>query len=115
MLCSAGLSVPSSGTALLKTQSIKMSYQITNTGASLRFISGDGFFFLMKHHIKSIHHIRDSVIRINIGCCMHSIYIDADQVAEPATGSAEQLADTLNQWTTSFLQGYPPTIPGSLE
>lgn len=46
---------------------------------------------------------------------MHSIYIDADQVAEPATGSAEQLADTLNQWTTSFLQGYPPTIPGSLE
>lgn len=92
-----------------------MSYEIINTGASLRFISEEGFFFLMKHHIKSIQHIRENVIRINTGCCIHSIYINADQVSQPATGSAEQLAETLNQWTTSFLQGYPPTIPGSLE
>ena len=92
-----------------------MSYQIINTGASLRFISEGGFFFLMKHHIKSIQHIRENMIRINTGCCFHSIYINADQVSEPANGSGEELAATLNQWTTSFLQGYPNPAPGSLE
>lgn len=83
-----------------------MSYQITDIGSSIRFNSEDGFFFLMKHHIKSIRHLRDNMICIDTGCCMHSIYLQADKVSEPSNLGAEQLAARLNNWMTTFLQGY---------
>lgn len=87
-----------------------MSYQISDTGASLRFISEAGFFFLMKHHIKSIQYIRENTIRINTGCCMHSIYLDADHVTLPVNDGAEHLVQLLNHWITIFLQGYEPVV-----
>ncbi|MFN4313304.1 MAG: hypothetical protein ACK4E0_03350 [Chitinophagaceae bacterium] len=92
-----------------------MSYQIFDTGSSIRFISDDGFFFLMKHHIRSIRYVAENMLRIDTGCCMHNIYLQADHVSEPTTFGAEHLAGILNQWVTTFLQGYPDNGPGPIE
>ncbi|TXJ28229.1 MAG: hypothetical protein E6Q24_05465 [Chitinophagaceae bacterium] len=94
-----------------------MSYQIYDTGSSLRFVNDDGFFYLMKHHISSIRYVPDNMLRIDTGsgCCMHSIYLQADHVIQPANWGAENLANTLNQWMTNFLQGYPNDDPPPLE
>lgn len=90
-----------------------MSYNIEDTGASLRFTSDDGFFFLMKNDIKAIRFVRDGMIKIDTGCCFNSIFIYQHQVSSPASGNALDLATILNQWVTVFLQGYPdpPTPP----
>ncbi|MBN8877065.1 MAG: hypothetical protein J0I32_05920 [Sphingobacteriales bacterium] len=92
-----------------------MSYQIFDTGSSLRFVNDDGFFYLMKHHIRSIRYVPDNLLRIDTGCCMHSIYIQADHVTQPANWGAEDLASILNNWMTLFLQGYPPDITPPVE
>ncbi|OJW31529.1 MAG: hypothetical protein BGO54_13790 [Sphingobacteriales bacterium 46-32] len=88
-----------------------MSYQINDTGASLRFTSGDGFFFVMKHHIKAIRYVRDDMIKVDTGCCFDSLFIHASQVTIPDNTGANNLADILNGWTTQFLQGYPEPGP----
>lgn len=90
-----------------------MSYQINDTGASLRFTSGDGFFFLMKHHIKAIRYVRDNMIKVDTGCCFGSLFIHANQVTVPVNTGADNLAQILNGWITNFLQGYPD--PGPVE
>lgn len=90
-----------------------MSYNIQNTGASLRFTSDDGFFFLMKNDIRSIRFVRDDMIKIDTGCCFNSIFIYQHQVSSPCTADALQLASILNYWVTTFLQGYPE--PGAVE
>jgi hypothetical protein len=92
-----------------------MSYQIYDTGSSIRFVSDDGFFFLMKHHIKSIRYVQDNILRIDTGCCMQSIYLQADHVSDPGDGGAENLANILNQWMTNFLQGYPSVVEPPME
>ncbi|NCT73992.1 MAG: hypothetical protein GXC78_05635 [Chitinophagaceae bacterium] len=95
-----------------------MSYQIIDTGASIRFISDDGFFYLMKHQIKSIQTIRENIVRIDTGggCCMHSIFIQVESVISPPISGTEQLMQLLNEWTSDFLQGYPdPPDPGPIE
>ncbi len=84
-----------------------MSYQITDTGASIRFANPDGFFYLLKHHIKGIRMVNYNMIRIDTGCCLHSIFIDASQVETPLNTGGEDLAGTLNDWLTTFLKGYP--------
>lgn len=93
-----------------------MSYEIIDTGASIRFIGDEGFFYLMKHQIKSIQQVRDNMIRIDTGCCFHSVFIQAHHVTHPETYGAEHLAQLLNAWTSEFLQGYPsPPDPGPSE
>lgn len=92
-----------------------MGYELFNTGASIRFVSDDGFFFLMKHHIKSIRYVRDNMIRIDTGCCMHSLYLQAHQVVYPGHDGAENLAMILNGWITGFLQHPPAPDPGQVE
>lgn len=84
-----------------------MSYQIIDTGASLRFVHEAGYFYIMKHHIKGIRQLRDDIIRIDTGCCLHSVFIHSDQVSEPVHADTQSLASILNTWITSFLQGYP--------
>lgn len=92
-----------------------MAYNIQNTGASLRFTSDDGFFFLMKNDIKAIKYVREDMIKIDTGCCFNSIFIYQRQVSSPASTNAIGLANILNQWVTSFLQGYPDPHEGSHE
>jgi hypothetical protein len=93
-----------------------MSYEITDTGASIRFISEEGFFYLMKHHIKSIQHVRENMVRIDTGCCLHSIFIQAKYVSIPVNFGGEHLAAVLNNWTTSFLKGFAtPPDQGPIE
>ena len=93
-----------------------MSYNIEDTGASLRFTSDDGFFFLMKNDIKAIRFVRDDMIKIDTGSCFNSIFIYKSQVSAPSAVDALGLATILNEWVTSFLQGYPdPPPPGPIE
>ena len=88
-----------------------MSYNIQNTGASLRFTSDDGFFFLMKNDIKAIKYVREDMIKIDTGCCFNSIFIYQRQVSSPYAPDALSLATILNGWVTTFLQGYPDPPP----
>ncbi len=88
-----------------------MSYNIQNTGASLRFTSDDGFFFLMKNDIRAIRHVREGMIKIDTGCCFNSIFIYQHNVLSPYSDDALHLATILNQWVTEFLQGYPDPPP----
>lgn len=88
-----------------------MSYIIQNTGASLRFTSDDGFFFLMKNHIKAIQYVRDDMIKIDTSSCFNSIFIYKSQVSSPVAVTALELSTILNDWVTEFLKGYPNT-PG---
>lgn len=89
-----------------------MSYIIADTGASLRFTSNDGFFYLMKHDIKNISPVRDDLLKIDTGCCFNSIFIYASQVTQPFHMDGPHLVHILNTWITTFLQGFPPP-PGS--
>ena len=84
---------------------------IQDTGASLRFISDGGFFFLMKNDIKAIRFVRDNMIKIDTSCCFNSIFIYQHQVSSPFAFDALELATILNGWVTSFLQGYPDPPP----
>lgn len=90
-----------------------MSYQIFDTGASMRFVSEEGFFFLMKNHVKSIQYVRDNMIRIDTGCCMHSIFLQAHHVSLPMNDGAEDLIQILNGWITTFLN--PPVVHPPME
>ncbi len=95
-----------------------MSYNIQNLGASLYFTStsNDGFFLLMKSDIKAIRFVRDDMIKIDTGCCFNSIFIYQHQVLSPFAMNALELTAILNQWLTTFLQGYPnPPSTGPAE
>lgn len=93
-----------------------MSYIIQDTGASIRFTSSDGFFFLMKTDIKAIRFVRDDMIKIDTGCCFNSIFIYQSSVTVPVASSGLQLAGILNDWITVFLNGFQDTdYPGEAE
>lgn len=83
-----------------------MSYYIEDTGASLRFTSEDGFFFLMKKDINAIRFVRDGLIMVDTGCCFNNIFIYVHQVSSPLADDAEELANTLNSW-----MGLPSEFP----
>ncbi len=90
-----------------------MSYQITDTGASIRFVNDDGFFYLMKHDIKSISAIRDELLKIETGGCLHNLFINVGHVTEPAHTGPDNLANIMNLWITEFMRPPVPEDPDS--
>jgi hypothetical protein len=92
-----------------------MSYQIINTGSSLRFTSDDGFFFLLKHDIKAIKYVSDDLIKIETGFCCNGIFIYQSSVSIPFANNATELTAILSGWLKEFSKDSHSPIPDITE
>lgn len=87
-----------------------MSYQIFNSGASIRFTHPDGQVLILKQCIRQIAVIGDGIIKIDTGQMFRTIFFRHENVSVPVSGSADALATVLNNWITDCLCT-PPTPP----
>jgi hypothetical protein len=78
-----------------------MSYQISDAGASIRFIKDGHESFVIKNIITKISVIRGNVVKIGTGSCLSSIYIRYQDVLVPFTFSVMELVSYLNTWITN--------------
>ncbi len=85
-----------------------MNYRISNDGGNIKFLAGSKEFSLEKSAIKAIAVIGDYVIKISTGNCMGSIFIRQNNVTDPVTTDATDLAIWLNSLMTVF-EDTPPS------
>ncbi|MEO7982935.1 MAG: hypothetical protein ABI688_02525 [Bacteroidota bacterium] len=78
-----------------------MSYQIYDTGTSIRFVRDGKESFVIKNTVTKISVIRENVIKIGTGSCLSSIYIRYQEVSIPFTFSVLELVNYLNTWITN--------------
>jgi hypothetical protein len=80
-----------------------MSYQIFNSGASIRFTDPDGEVMIYKQTIRQIAVIGDGIIKIDTGEKFRTIFFRHENVSVPVSGSAVALTSVLNNWLTDCL------------
>ncbi len=86
-----------------------MSYTLSNTVASIKFVRAGKVFYLVKGNIKEITIARDDVLKISTGSCSDGICFRHKDVTSPSTATATSLVNMLNDWLD------PATPPGSGE
>jgi hypothetical protein len=84
-----------------------MSYEIYDNGASIKFVSGDEVFLLMKNAIKKISVIRRNYVKIEKKNCLESILFNYKDVFVPVTVSATALMNVINNWMIAIIQPPP--------
>ena len=84
-----------------------MSYEIYDNGASIKFVSGDEVFLLMKNAIKKISVIRGDYVRIEKKNCSDSLLFNYKNVFVPVTVSALSLMNVINNWMITIIQPPP--------
>jgi hypothetical protein len=76
-----------------------MAFQIFNDGAVIRIENGTKILLVSKEQVKTIDTIQNNVVRIDIGeGPLKNIFINYQDVTNPAVGSANELRDLIKQW-----------------
>jgi len=76
-----------------------MAFQIFNDGAVIRIENGTKILLVSKEQVKTIDTIQDNIVRIDIGeGPLKNIFINYQDVTNPALGSANELRDLIKQW-----------------
>src|SRR5215218_8594220 len=79
-----------------------MDFQIFNDGAVIRIENGTKTLLVAKEQVKTIDTIQNNVVRIDIGeGPLKNIFINYQDVTNPAVGSANELRDLIKQWMVS--------------
>jgi hypothetical protein len=79
-----------------------MAFQIFNDGAVIRIENGLKILLVSKEQVKTIDTIQNNVVRIDIGeGPLKNIFINYQDVTNPAVGSANELRDLIKQWMVS--------------
>lgn len=78
-----------------------MAYQIYDNGASIRIVSDSGEKLIMKHQVVQLSLVSGSIIKIDQGDPLTTLYLNFSDVTVPVTVSATALRDLLNAYVTS--------------
>ena len=78
-----------------------MSYQIYDNGASIRIVSDSGEKLIMKHQVVQLSVLSGSVIKIDQGDPLTTLYLNYADVTVPVAVSATALRDLLNTYVTN--------------
>lgn len=77
-----------------------MSYQFINNGASIRIERDGESTSIGKKSIRDITHIREDLIKIDMGDDCQGIYIRQMDVTAPSVSTAQELIYQLSLWIT---------------
>lgn len=79
-----------------------MAFQIFNDGAVIRIENGTKTLLVTKEQVKTIDTIQNNIVRIDIGeGPLKNIFINYQDVTNPAVGSANELRDLIKGWLLS--------------
>jgi hypothetical protein len=84
-----------------------MSYQIIDNTASIKFISDNGQFLLMKYAIERVAVVREDIIQVNTGNCSGNISFRHRSVSSPVSANALALVQLINSMLAPLIETPP--------
>ncbi len=79
-----------------------MATEIINNGASLKIVTDGSPRFILKHQIKEVEVVRDTIIKIDIGQgALYNVFVDQTEVTVPASTDVNDLRDKIMEMLQS--------------
>lgn len=79
-----------------------MATEIINNGSSLKIVTDGSPRFILKHQIKEVEVVRDTIIKIDIGQgALYNVFVDQTEVTVPASTDVNDLRDKIMEMLQS--------------
>lgn len=85
-----------------------MIYNLYDNGVCIAFVLDGNTVLIHKTAIKNVSVIRDSIIKIQLDCCMNNIFISFKDVISPPSTSADIMLNQINSWIYSNNAPFEP-------